>query len=559
MELKNKNDTSTPFSILPLGGVREIGRNSFAIECADELLLVDAGVIFPSEDQYGVDLILPNFEYILERKNKLKGIILTHGHEDHIGALPYLFSEINAPMYTTKLTSGLISNKCAEFSSRGKLVFNQIKPGDEFKVGEAFQISTALLNHSIPDGIGLRIKTPGGTLVHSGDFKLDQTPLNDERTDLSRFCKWGDEGVDLMTIDVTNVYRRGHTPSERRIGLVFERLFEIAPGRIFIAMFSSHFHRMQQAVDVASRMGRRIVILGRSMVMNFKTAMEMHYLDVPKGMIVEADDMGMYKDRELLIFATGSQGEPLSVLSRMSAGGYHVTIRKDDTVIVSANPIPGNEAAVGRIINRLYEMGANVITSEQEEVHVSGHASREEIKILYNCVKPKFIMPFHGESRHFIEFKNLMIKMGRSASDVILTQPGDKVNLRGDEIKVQEGVTGGELQVRGDVVEDEYGHLAKQRTSMATGGVLVAVVYLDKRRQKVSKVDFQTRGFINPKDWSHIFTRAEKSVLDSVNTIHFDEMKDHGNLIEKTESKLSRLILRETGLRPLIIVSVVEA
>ncbi|MBU1023829.1 ribonuclease J, partial [bacterium] len=405
-KLKQHNSS---LSITPLGGVKEIGKNCFVIECDDEAILVDVGLIFPTEDYHGVDVIIPNFEYILERSANLKGIILTHGHEDHIGALPYLFREINRKMYATSLTAGLIQNKFVEEEKNHKLDFKIIKAGDEFKIGRKFKISTAGLNHSIPAGLGLRISTPGGTVVHSGDFKLDQTPINHEYTDLRRFGEWGEDGVDILIIDVTNIYNKGYTKSESIVGMTFDKLFERSSGRIFVAMFSSHFHRIQQAIDSAESLGRKLVILGRSMILNIKTADDLGYLRIPKGMIVEPDAMDSYPDNKLLVLATGSQGEPMSVLTRMAAGEHRIAIKAGDRVILSANPIPGNETAIGKTINRLFELGADVITSLTEEVHVSGHASREEIKILFNTVHPKYVMPYHGESRNFMEFKKLMI------------------------------------------------------------------------------------------------------------------------------------------------------
>ena len=549
---------NSSLSITPLGGVREIGKNCFVIECDDEAILVDAGIIFPTEDNYGVDVIIPNFEYLLERADKLKGIIITHGHEDHIGALRYLFRDINSKIYTTRLTAGLIRNKFIESENERKLSFEIIEPGDEFKIGGNFHISTALINHSIPAGIGLRIKTPGGTIVHSGDFKLDQTPINDERTDLRRFSAWGESGVDILMIDVTNVSRRGYTPSERRIGLTFKNIFDRTSSRIFVAMFSSHFHRIQQAVDVAERFERKVVILGRSMILNVQTARELGYLRIPDHMIIEPENMGSFRDEELMILATGSQGEPLSALSRMASGQHQVTIRDGDRVIISANPIPGNEAAIGRIINRLFDLGAKVITSDSEEVHVSGHASREEIKILYNTVTPRYVMPFHGESRNFMEFRELMLKMGQQYSDVLLTSPGDRIRLYDDDVSIQRGVTGGEQLVRGDVVEDEWVNLANERSKMASAGVIIAAIFYNKSKREVVKIELNSRGFVNRQKWEYVFERAETSLLDSLNTIREKDLKSFSVIRERSEQKLSRLFFRHTGLRPLIIVRINE-
>ena len=552
-----KHKYNSSLSITPLGGVREIGKNCFIIECDDEAILVDAGLIFPTEDYYGVDVIIPNFEYLLERSANLKGIILTHGHEDHIGALPYLFREINRKMYATSLTTELIRNKFVEEEKSQKLNFKVIKAGDEFKIGKKFKISTAALNHSIPAGLGLRITTPAGTIVHSGDFKLDQTPLNNELTDLRRFGEWGEDGVDILIIDVTNVYNKGYTKSERIVGRTFDALFEHSSGRIFVAMFSSHFHRIQQAIDSAEAVGRKLVILGRSMILNIKTAGELGYLRIPKGMIVEPDAMDSIPDNKLLVIATGSQGEPMSVLTRMAAGEHRIGIKEGDRVILSANPIPGNETAIGKTINRLFDLGADVITSVTEEVHVSGHASREEIKILYNAVHPEYVMPYHGESRHFMEFKNLMIKMGVSASNIILTSPGDRVRLQ-DGVSVQKGVTGGEQLVRGAVVEDEWTALANDRSQMAAGGVIVARLNFSRKKRKIEKVELESRGVVNRKKWKHVFDRAETSLMDSLGTVKIKNFKNKDGLKERAEQKLYRLFLKHTGIRPLIIVIVNE-
>ena len=547
-----------PLSILPLGGVREIGKNCFVVEYGDEMIVVDAGVNFPSDDMFGVDVIIPNFEYLLERSERLKGIIITHGHEDHIGALPYFLRSIHSEIYTTDLTAGLIRNKLTEDEAKKNASFHIIKAGDDFHLGDCFDISTVQLNHSIPAGLGLRIKTPGGTIVISGDFKLDQTPMNNEYTDIRRFAKWGEEGVDIFVLDVTNVFKRGFTPSERRIGVTFEYIFERTHGRIFIALFSSHFHRLQQAIDVANGFSRRIAILGRSMIEGVATARELGYLNVPDGMLIDSEEIDSCRDNEILVFATGSQGEPLSALTRMASSEHTVSIRDGDTVIISANPIPGNEASVGRVINRLSELGARVIDSKIEEVHVSGHGAREEIKILYNIVQPRYIMPFHGETRQFREFHEMMLKMGHESSHVLLTEIGDRVQLQGDEIAIQKAVTGGERLVRGDVVENRWTKLANERWKLATGGVLIATIHYNRRKHDVAKIELISRGLVAGENWDYLFERAQTSLIDSLRTVEETDYVNFANLKERAEQKLSRIILRHTGLRPLIIVNVYE-
>jgi ribonuclease J len=545
-------------SIIPLGGVGEIGKNCFIIECEDEILLIDAGIMFPYENHYGVNVIIPNFEYLVERHDRVKGIIITHGHEDHMGALPYLFREIDTKIYTTKLTSGLIRNKFEDIPSRHKPYFETLKAGDTFTVGNCFEVSTASLSHSIPAGIGLRIATPGGVIVHSGDFKIDETPIDDEKTDLDTFSKWGQDGVDILMVDTTNVYKQGRTPSEKTIGVAFEDIIRRSPGRVFIALFASHFHRMQQAIDVAEASGRQVVMLGRSMALNTRTAYEMGYLRIPDGILVEPDDMANYSDRELLILATGSQGEPMSALARMAARAHPVSLKEGDVIVISANPIPGNEVVVGRIINRVLELGAAVITSDTERVHVSGHASKEEIRIFVDTVNPQFMMPYHGEYRQFVEFRNLISQSGRKPGNVILTSVGDKVRFWNNEISVQKGVTGGEQLVRGDIVEDEWLYLADERTKMASGGVLLALVYISQRKKKILDIKFNARGFVNTTEWYHMFEKAQTSLIDSLNTLNLYEKADFSEIKERAEQKLSRLILRYTGLRPLVIVEIIE-
>jgi len=403
--------TQHKVNIIPLGGLGEIGKNMTAFRYGDDIILVDAGLMFPEEDMLGIDLVIPDITYLLENKDKVRAIFLTHGHEDHIGALPYVMKQINVPVYGTALTLGILQGRLKE---NGVSADNchVIKPGDKISAG-AFKLGFMRVNHSIPDAIALAIRTPVGLIIHTGDFKFDQTPVDGQVTEFNRFAEYGDEGVLLLMADSTNAERPGYTPSEKMVGQTFDDEFRYAKNRIIVATFSSNVHRIQQIVDSAVRYKRKVAVIGRSMVNVVNISIELGYLKVPEGVLIDVDETSNYQPSQIVIITTGSQGEPMSALTRMANNDHKkVEILPGDTVIISATPIPGNEKLVSRTIDNLYKLGADVIYEKSNGVHVSGHASQEEIKMMHNLVRSKFFMPVHGEYRHLVKHAQLAQSLG---------------------------------------------------------------------------------------------------------------------------------------------------
>ena len=449
---KQKNGpAATPMHIIPLGGLGEVGKNITLYECQGDMLMVDCGLVFPDSDMFGIDLVIPDFTYVVQNKDKIKGVIITHGHEDHIGALPYLLKQVNLPVYATRLTIGLIKNKLEEHGLLGRTKLVEITPRRKFKLG-CFTIDPIHVNHSIPDAVAFAIECPAGVVIQTGDFKIDYTPLSGGPTDLAAFAEYGAKGVLALLSDSTNAERPGFTATEKKVAQSFANLFRRADKqRIIIATFASNLYRIQQIIDLAVENGRKVAVSGRSMANNTQMALELGYLHAPEGVLIDVEKIKNYFDREIVIVSTGTQGEPMSALTRMAAGDFNkVTIGPNDTIIISANPIPGNERMVYRVINNLYKKGANVVYESLEKIHVSGHACQEEHKILHNLLDPKFFIPVHGEYRHLKRHALLAEELGMPARNILITEIGNCVELTEDSIRLGENFPAGTRLIDGE-------------------------------------------------------------------------------------------------------------
>ena len=465
--------------IIPLGGLGEIGKNMTVVRYGDEILVIDSGLMFPDEDMLGVDLVIPDITYLLENKDKIKAIVLTHGHEDHIGALPYVLKQIHVPVYGTRLTLGILEGRLKE-NGVDSSNLHSVMQGDIINVG-CFSVGFIRVNHSIPDAVGLSIKTPLGMIVHTGDFKFDYTPIDGKMTDFRRFSDLGNKGVLVMMADSTNAEREGHTPSERTVGAAFDRSFHKAKGRIIVATFSSNVHRIQQVIDTAVRYRRKVAILGRSMVNVVSISLELGYIHAPEGTIVDIDEIGRYRAEQIVVITTGSQGEPMSALTRMAMSDHRkISIAPGDTVIISANPIPGNEKMVVKTIDNLLKLGADVVYGRGEGIHVSGHASREELKLMHNLVRPKFFIPVHGEYHHLVKHAKLAIEMGMPKDHVFIGENGMVFEFTKDKGTVAGKVQAGMVMVDGLGVGDVGNIVLRDRRQLSQDGILIVVVTMNR-------------------------------------------------------------------------------
>ncbi len=545
-------------SFIPLGGFHEIGKNMSLVEYDGEILVIDGGMSFPSMDMPGVDVVIPKFKYVIENRDRVAGIVLTHGHEDHIGALPYLLREAQFPIYGTKLSLAFLELKLKDHNLLLDSDLREVEDDSIYEIGKNFEVEFIPVCHSIPDACGLAIRTPEGVIVHSGDFKFDQTPVDNRKMNLGTFARYGDEGVLALIIDTTNIFVPGHTGSERRVGVAFHELFKSLPGRIFVATFASHQHRVQQVIDVAVDLGRKVVPTGRRMNDDINIARELGYLHVPDGVLVNPENINQYNDEDLLILATGTQGEPGSALSLMSDNAHQVKIKPGDSVILSASPIPGNEAYIVRIINRLTMMGADVYYGPDRGLHVSGHAAREDIKILYNIVHPKYVLPFHGEIRHMHEFATLMHKMGHPDENVVLAQIGERIAISKNSIHSSGRVQSGFRMVDGLGVGDVDGKLLDERRKLAEGGIVVVTIFLDEMQKIVERVEIEAKGVLDFSQHKDLFEKSGIVLRDSLQAVKENDYIEYPNLREKATEKISRLIWKNLRRRPFILVNVYE-
>ena len=504
--------TDQALKVIPLGGLGAIGKNMMVLEFGDALLVIDSGLMFPDDEMLGIDLVLPDFTYVVENRERVLGVILTHGHEDHVGALPYLMRELDAPVYGTRLTLGLVNAKLGEHGLQQKVSLNEISPGRDLTLGP-FRIEFLEVCHSIPDGVGLGIHTPVGTIVHTGDFKLDQTPIDCRVTAMQRFAELGRNGVLLLLSDSTNADRPGFVSPERSVGESLDGIFALAPGRIIVASFASHIHRIQQAMDTAARHGRSVAVVGRSMVKNVNIAENLGYLSIPDGLVVRPHDIALLPPDRVTILSTGSQGEPLSALARMASHDHPlIEVQKGDTVVISARPVPGNETSVYRTIDRLFAAGARVIYESTAGVHVSGHAAAEELKVMLNLVGPKFFMPVHGEHRHLYFHAELARAIGMDDEHIFLMENGDVLELRPDRAEITGQVQAGMILVDGFAMGDFRDLVLRDRQHLATDGLVMVVLARSTQDGKiVGEPEVVFRGFAHAGDMDELMEEAKKT------------------------------------------------
>src|SRR4030043_1162918 len=544
-------------SVIPLGGVEEIGLNMTVFEYNADIVVVDAGLMFPEEDMLGVDFVIPDFSYLLDNREKIRGIILTHGHEDHTGALPFLLKEINVPVYGTPLTLGLVKAKLREHNlEHAKLV--SVKPRDVINIG-AFSIEFIRVTHSIVDGVGLGITTPLGLVVHTGDFKLDPTPVDGQLMDFHKFSEYGERGTLLLLSDSTNAEKGGFTFSEKEVRRVFEDIFSNTQGRIIIATFASNIHRIQQAIDVAVKFGRRIILSGRSIVSNAQIALALGYLRLPQNMCLWLEDLNNLKDHEVVIITTGSQGEPMSVLSRIAIDEHkHIKIKDGDTVILSAKMIPGNERSIGKIINHLFRRGANVIYEKVSEVHVSGHASKEELKLMLNMVRPKYFMPIHGEYRHLVYHSMLAKKLGIPRENIFILDDGEVLEITGEGARKNGRVNSGRVFIDGkggDVKEI----VLRDRMRLAHDGIVLILLSIEKLTGNiVSGPDIISRGFVFEDASQEVINDVKELLTNTIKGLDKEVLSDSSVLQAKLRSTLKKYLRNTMERRPMIMPIIFE-
>ena len=529
------------------------------IEYDDSMLVVDCGLMFPDEDMLGVDLVLPDFSYVLENRDKALGVLITHGHEDHVGALPYLLKQADMPVFGSRLTLGLINGKLGEHGLQGHVDLHEVGPAKPVELGP-FTVEFLEVCHSIPDGLGLAIHTPVGVVVHTGDFKLDQSPVDGRLTALHRFAALGAEGVLLLLSDSTNAEIPGLTPAEISVGRRLDTIMATAPGRVIVACFASHIHRIQQVISTAARHGRRVAVVGRSMTRNVNIASNLGYLRIPEGTLIRPQEISQYEDDELVIISTGSQGEPMSALARMAAGDHHaVEVKPSDTVVISARPVPGNERSVLRTVNRLYAEGANVVYGAEAEVHVSGHAAAEELKMMLNLVRPRYFMPVHGEARHLQLHSRLAQETGMSEENVFILENGDVLELAEEEAWVGGRVQAGMIYVDGMAMRGIGELVLRDRTHLATDGIVIVVVTMSAQDGSLSDVpELVFRGFVHSGDVEELIQEARGELIE---TLHRDELQnitDTSILKMHIHDFLQRFLYRKTRRRPLVLPIIVE-
>ena len=539
--------------VIPLGGLSEIGKNMMVMEYADDIIVIDAGLMFPEEDMLGIDLVIPDISYLLERREKIRGIIITHGHEDHIGALPYLLPQLDVPVYSTKLTHGLISVKLKERKALTGAMLKIISPGEQFTLG-TFKVELFPVCHSIPDAVGLIIYTPVGTVVHSGDFKVDYTPVDSKPTDLSRLAQLGAQGVLLLLSDSTYAELPGYTPSERVVGETLDQVIANATGRVIVTTFSSLVSRVQQVIDSAARHQRRVFIVGRSMNDTSRMALELGYLNAPDGIIARLDELhGLPRDK-IVFVTTGSQGEPTSALVRMANRDHRqLHIMRGDTVVISATPVPGNESLVNRTVDSLFKQGAQVLYDKVAPVHVHGHASQEELKLLLNLVKPKFFMPIHGEYRHLSFHAKLAESVGIPKDNSFVLEDGDILELSPQVAKITDKVSAGNVYVDGLSVGDVGSVVLRNRRMLSRDGIVVVIIALNRQTGKlVGRPDVVSRGFVDTRESKEMMDESRDAVARILDR-GGDHPADWGFISTKVRDTLNKFYYERTRRHPMIL------
>ena len=552
--------TSKPLKIIPLGGLGEIGKNITLYEYDGDMFLVDCGMSFPDEETPGIDIVIPDFTYILENRDKIKGLVVTHGHEDHIGAIPYLLRNFNLPIYATNLTIGLIQGKLKEHKLLAGAKLNVAKPGDKIQLGK-FEVEFIHVNHSIPDAVGFAITCPAGTVVQTGDFKIDTTPIDDYVIDIGRFAELGKKGVLALLSDSTNAERPGFTASERIVGESFSNLFKKAENhRIIVATFSSNIHRIQQIIDEAVRCGRKVAVSGRSMINVVSVASELGYLNVPDDVLIEIDMIKNYPPENLVIITTGSQGEPLSALHRIAFSEHRqVEIIPGDMFIISATPIPGNEKLVSKVINELMKRGANVVYERMYDVHVSGHACQEELKLMMSIIKPKYFIPLHGEQKHLMKNAGLARQMGIPDENILIAENGNVIEVSKQQLKSTETVQAGRVLVDGLGVGDVGSIVLRDRKHLADDGIIIVAVSIDSAtREVVAGPDVVSRGFVYVKESEELIRDINELVCDILERCYIDGTRDWNTIKTRIKERVSRFVSSKTRRAPMILPIIME-
>jgi ribonuclease J len=544
--------------VIPLGGLGEIGKNTTVIEYNNHIIVIDCGMAFPGDEMLGIDIVIPDMTYLIKNKEKVKGIILTHGHEDHIGSIPYFLKKLNIPIYGTKLTLGLVENKLLEHKIED-VSLNPIKAGETFNLG-CFKITPVRVNHSIPDAVAFAINTPIGTIVHTGDFKIDYTPINEEVIDLGKFADIGRKGVLLALSDSTNVERPGFTESEKTIGRKFMDIFKNCDTRIIVASFASNIHRLQQVIDAAVDNKRKVAISGRSMINAIKVSLELGYLNAPEGTIINVNELKSLKDDEIVILTTGSQGEPMSALTRMANNDHRkIQIKAGDLVVISANPIPGNEVTVSRVINMLYEKGARVLYDALTQVHVSGHARRDELKLMLTLLKPKFFIPVHGEYRHLVQHAKLANELGIPIDNTVIGSNGDVIELTSKSMLKNNTVTSGNILVDGLGVGDVGNIVLRDRRLLSENGLIIVVLSTERGTGRVlAGPEIVSRGFIYVRENIDLIEESKTVVRKSLEKCEDTKVKEWNNIKMVIKDSLSSFIYEKIKRTPMILPIIVE-
>ncbi len=550
---------ASKLKIISLGGLNEIGKNLTVYEYGDDIIVVDCGLGFPDEEMYGVDIVIPDFSYLVQNQNKIRAIILTHGHEDHIGGLPFLMREINAPLFTTRLTAGLIELKLEEHGLKEKVKITTLEAGEHFKAG-CFNIELIHVNHSIADAVALAIKTPIGTLIHTGDYKIDATPIEGEMIDLTRLGELGKEGVLMLLSDSTNVEKPGYSESEKKVGVRFDTLFKDCDKRIIVTTFASNVHRVQQIINSAAKNNRKVAITGRSMENIMRVAMELGYMDVPKDTLIDINMINTLPKNKIAIITTGSQGESMSALYRMAFSGHRqVEINAGDRVIISASAIPGNETTISRVINELFMKGAEVIYDRLEELHVSGHACREELKMMIALTKPRYFMPLHGEQRHLRTHAELAKSMGIDPKNIVIGDIGRIVEVTRKDAKLGGTVQSGKVLVDGTGVGDVGSVVLRDRRHLAQDGMVVVVMTLSSEDASlISGPDIVTRGFVYVKESDVLLEELKRVTLETLDSCENQHITDWATIKTKVKANLSGYLYKTTKRSPMILPVIME-
>ena len=545
--------------IIPLGGLNEIGKNMTAIEYKNDIVIIDCGLKFPDEDMFGIDVVIPDITYLLKHRDKVSGIFLTHGHEDHIGALPYVLKQLNVPVYGTKLTLGIVQSKLKEHNLLSTTELITVKPRDVVRLNSV-SVEFIKTNHSIADSVAIAVHTPLGAVLHTGDFKVDYTPIDGEPMDFARFAELGKKGVLLMMADSTNVERPGYTMSEKIVGESLCRIFGKSKGRIIVATFASNIHRIQQIIDAAAMYGRKVAVSGRSMENIVQVAIELGYIKIEKENLVSIDQINKYNNDQIVIITTGSQGEPMSALARMATSEHRkVNIVPGDTIIISATPIPGNEKLVSRVVDQLFKKGAEVVYGSSEAVHVSGHACQEELKLMQTLVKPKYFIPVHGEYRHLKQHGELANSIGVPKSNILIPEIGDVIEVTRNSIKKSGTVVSGQIFVDGLGVGDVGNIVIRDRKHLSQDGILTVVVTLSKENKAIiAGPDIISRGFVYVRESEKLMDEARDIVRDVFAKCEEQKITDWSTLKSTVRDELRSFLYEKTKRKPMILPIIME-